>query len=205
MSIRRIRHRRSASSGSMASRIVSSGTFFPALFNWLSNETGPAGLMAGADAGTIIAVKVFVEKDEVAPVRIALKKFAAASYRPAPFRIAQKNVNEPPRDFSSHLPEIGFRARVRRTLDFEIFAVIVVKFLKRFHEQVVDRKPDGPTPIGIAAEKTGRGFRRLVVHTVRISVHVYFVGMILVKARKSAHAEGRKKFRLVQHAAKHAF
>src|SRR5258705_11306844 len=98
--------------------------------------------MAGADAGTIIAVKVFVEKDEGAPVRFALKKIAAASSRPAPFRIAQKNVNEPPRDFSSHLPEIGFRARVRAPFDFEIFAVIGVKFWNRCQGQIVDRKPD---------------------------------------------------------------
>ena len=60
------------------------------------NDSGPASLMAGADPGAIIAVKVFVEKNEVSPVRIALKKFGAASHGPATIRIAEKNVNESP-------------------------------------------------------------------------------------------------------------
>jgi len=52
--------------------------------------------MAGAEAGAVVAMKIFVEKDEVAPVRIALKALGAASYGPATARIAKKNMHEPP-------------------------------------------------------------------------------------------------------------
>src|ERR1700704_1552444 len=100
--------------------------------------------MACAEPRAIVAVKVFVEKDKIAPVRIALKKLGAAGYGPAAVRIPEKNVNEPPGNFRRYLPEIGFRAGLRGAFHFEIFAVVVVKFLQGLHEQIVDRKPDGP-------------------------------------------------------------
>src|SRR5712691_8029138 len=160
--------------------------------------------MACADSGAVVAVEVFVEKDEVTPVRIALKELGAASNGPSAVRIAEKNVNEPPGNFRGYLPEIGFAAGMRGALYFEIFAVIVVIFLEGFHQEIVDRKPDRPAPVRIAAEQARRGFGGLVVHAIRISVYVNFVRMVLVEARKGAHAVRRKEFRLVQHAAKHA-
>src|SRR5260370_7934406 len=88
-------------------------------------------------------------------------------------------------------------------LHFEIFAVVVVKFLERFHEQIVDWKPDGPAPVRISAKEACRGFGRLVVNAVRVSVHVNLVRMVLVVARESPHSVWRKELRFVQHAADH--
>src|SRR3989442_9790753 len=102
--------------------------------------------MAGADPGAIIAVKIFVEKNEIAPMRIALKKLGVARYGPAAVRIAEKNVNEPPGNFGGYLPEIGFGGGMRGALAFEIFAVVVGKILKRFHEQIVHPKTDKAPP-----------------------------------------------------------
>ena len=87
-------------------------------------------MMACADPRAIVAVKVFVEKDEVAPVRIALKELGAAGYRPVAIRIPEKNVNEPPGNFRRYLPEIRFAAGMRGAFDFEILAVVMVKFLE---------------------------------------------------------------------------
>src|SRR5204862_1375215 len=55
-----------------------------ALFDQLCDEAGPAGLMACANPRAIVAMKAFVEKDEVAPVRVALKKLSSASHGPTP-------------------------------------------------------------------------------------------------------------------------
>jgi hypothetical protein len=71
-------------------------------------------------------------------------------------------MNEPAGNFSRHLPEIGFLRRVRRTLHLEVLAVVVVKFLQRFDEQIVYGKPDGPAPIRVAAKEARGRFRRLV-------------------------------------------
>ena len=46
------------------------------------NQTGPARLVTGADAGAVIAVEVFVEGNEIAPIRIRLKFLDAAKHRP---------------------------------------------------------------------------------------------------------------------------
>src|SRR6267378_2965833 len=175
-----------------------------ALFDEFCNQTRPTGLVVCTDPGSIVSVKVFIEKDEVAPVGIVLKELRAAHHRPAAIRIAEKNANESPGYFRCDLPEIGFRAGMRGTFNFEVLAVVMVIFLERFHQQIVNRKPDGPAPVRIPAKKARGGFGRLVLDAADISVHLNFVRMILVVARKGAHTIRRKKFRFVQHAAEHA-
>jgi hypothetical protein len=109
--------------------------------------------MAGTDSGTIIAVEVLVEEDEIPPVWVALKKFRGARDGTPAVRIAQENVGQTVRNFRSHLPQIGFTARVRGAFDFKILAVVVMKFLKGLDKEIIHRKPDRPAPIRIAAEQ----------------------------------------------------
>ena len=42
--------------------------------------------------------------------------------------------------------------RARRTLDLEFLAVVIVELLKRLDDEIVQREPDRPAPIGIATE-----------------------------------------------------
>lgn len=49
-----------------------------ALFNKLGNEPRPSRLVAGSNPGPVVAMKVFVEINAVAPVWIALKFFEPA-------------------------------------------------------------------------------------------------------------------------------
>jgi hypothetical protein len=63
------------------------------LFDQLGNQAGPAGLVTRADAGAIVAVEILVEKDQVPPVGIALKKFGATGYRTAAALPAHENMN----------------------------------------------------------------------------------------------------------------
>src|SRR5258708_37660089 len=154
--------------------------------------------MAGANSALIIAMKIFVEKNEIAPVRIALKKLGASGYGTAAVRIAKKNVNEPPGNFRGYLPEVAFAAGMRGALYFEIFAVVVVKFLQGFHEQIVHGKPDGPAPIEIYAKEAGRGLGRLVVDAVGVSVYVNLVRMVRVEAPECRHSIRAKKLRFCQ-------
>ena len=113
-------------------------------------------------------------------------------------------MGEPPGDFRGDLPEIGLGAGIGGALHFEIFAVVVMIFLQGFDQQIINRKPDRPAPVRIPSKEARRGFRRLVGDAVRISVHVNFVGVVLVKARKGAHAVRREEFRFIQHAAEYA-
>ena len=48
------------------------------------DQRGPAGLMARPAAASRVAVKVLVEEDQIAPVRVALEAFARAGLIDAP-------------------------------------------------------------------------------------------------------------------------
>src|ERR1700685_3296527 len=70
--------------------------------------------------------------------------------------------------------------------------------LQRFDQQEVRRKPYGPTPIRIAAEKIGGGFRRLVSYGVALAFHGDFKRMIQMEFRERANAERGEKLLLIK-------
>ena len=51
--------------------------------------------------------------------------------------------------------------------DLEIVAVVVMELLQRLDDQVVDREPDRPAPVRVAAEHARIRFARLVA-TVKL-------------------------------------
>jgi hypothetical protein len=51
--------------------------------------------MAGANAGAVIPVEVFVKQNEIAPVRVGLKLLGAAIERTPAVRVAMKNSKNP--------------------------------------------------------------------------------------------------------------
>src|SRR5215468_5131052 len=82
------------SSPGMASRNSKGGTLFSALLEEFCDQAGPAGLMAGAQARSAVAVKVFVKKNQVAPMRIALEDFASTGDGTAPGAVSQKDADQ---------------------------------------------------------------------------------------------------------------
>jgi hypothetical protein len=56
-----------------------------------SNDPGPSRLMAGAETGAVVTVKVFVEQQMIAPIGITLKFFGAPEHRPPAGLIAQED------------------------------------------------------------------------------------------------------------------
>ena len=56
------------------------------------DDPGPAGLMAGAEAGAVVAVEVFVELKVIAPVRIVLEFLDAAVDRTPAVFVLEENA-----------------------------------------------------------------------------------------------------------------
>ena len=56
-----------------------------------------------------------------------------------------------------------------RALDLKLVAVEVVVALQRLDQQKVDREPDRPAPVGVAAEQAGVRFAGHVVHPIRLA------------------------------------
>ena len=108
--------------------------------------------MAGAYAGAVVAMEIFVKRNEITPMGIGLKPFGAAEYRPAAMLIAEKYAGEPLRYLTGDIPEGHELTGARRALEFVFVAEIKMKFLQRFDNQVIHRKPNGPAPVRIAAE-----------------------------------------------------
>ena len=63
-----------------------------ALLHQLGDDARPPRLMAGAHSGAGVSVEIFVEQNQVAPVRIGLEFLKSAKDRSAAFVISKKDV-----------------------------------------------------------------------------------------------------------------
>src|SRR5690242_17265259 len=102
-----------------------------ALLQKFRDEAGPAGLVARTDARTVVAMEVFVEGNQVAPVRIILEFRGRAKDRPSFVGVSQEDARQPFRDLTGDLPQREHLAGTNRTLDFEVVAEVVMKLLQR--------------------------------------------------------------------------
>src|ERR671925_1782990 len=177
---------------------------FARLLQQLGDEAGPPRLVAGADAGTAVAVEVFIEKHEVAPMRITGEALDAAVDWATPVRVAQEDPREPARQLGGDLGERHHVARARRELDLQLAAVEMIEALQRLDDEEVHWKPDRSPPVGVPSEQPARRFRRLVVDTVRVPLDVQDVRMLGVVTRQRANAVGREEFALVEHRQQYA-
>ena len=75
---------------------------------------------------------------------------------------------------------------------------------QRFDDEKVNRKPDRPAPVRIAAEQITRPLARNVVHAVFVVAHAKDVRMIAMDARDGAQTVGREEFVFIEHVAQGA-
>src|SRR5688572_30259494 len=67
------------------------------------HESGPPGLVAGTEAGAVVAVEILMEQQQIAPVGIGLERLLAAEHGAAPVRPAFPDRDHPPSDFLGDL------------------------------------------------------------------------------------------------------
>ena len=159
--------------------------------------------MTRAQTRAVIAVEVFVEEDQVAPVRILLKLPRAPVNRAAALIVSLEDGGEPARDLLGHLVQMHLPPGAGRTFDREFIAVIDVVLQQRPQDQPVHRHPDRPPPVGIAAEHPGVRFRRQVGHAILLAAYPEHVRMVDVVARERTDAIGTQELFLVEHRRKH--
>src|SRR5262249_14768351 len=88
------------------------------------DKAGPTGLMTGAEARAIVAVQIFVEQDEIAPVRVILEFPCPAIHRPPAIRVLEEDAGKSAPDLLGHLVEIHSPPGTGWTLDGELIAVV---------------------------------------------------------------------------------
>ncbi len=62
----------------------------------------PSGLVAGAQAGSVVSMEIFIEKDQVTPVRIFPELRSASIYGAAPVLVLEEDPGKSLLDFLSH-------------------------------------------------------------------------------------------------------
>ena len=146
-------------------------------------------------------MEIFVEQDQIAPVRIDGPARVAAMAGTAAVVVRQKNscqaAGQLPGDFTQCQPLSG----TGRTLGFEMVSVEMVIAFQRFDQEVVGRKPDGPAPVGIAAKEGGVRFARHIFQTMHFAAGVKFERMFLVELGQRPNSIGREEFIFIEHVA----
>lgn len=97
-----------------------------------------------------------------------------------------------------HLAEIFQNTRTRRALDLEIITVKKMVTFKGLKNQIIDRKPNRTSPIGITAEQIGVTLARYIVDTIFLALGAEDVRSGRVNFRNGANSVRRKKFIFVQ-------
>src|SRR5437762_12496338 len=105
--------------------------------------------MAGPQSFTAVAVKKFVELQQVLVVLILREARIVTQRRAAAIGVGEEEANEPCRELIGDLPEVQFLARAGGKLDLKAVAEEVVITLQRLDEQVIEREPDRPAPVGV--------------------------------------------------------
>src|SRR5437016_2764213 len=172
-----------------------------ALLEQLRHQARPSGLVVGADARPVVAVEVLVEEEVVAEVWVALQLLRLPERRTASVFIAQEDRGESSGDLRRDLGERELPAGAGGKLHREALAQVMVELLQRLDQEVVDREPDRPPPVGVAAEQPARRLRRLVADPIFGAVDLQHVGLVAVHAGERADAIRREELSLVQQAA----
>src|SRR6516225_7463454 len=101
----------------------------PALLDHLGHKSGPPSLVACSNSRAVIAMKVFMELNEVAPLRVALKFAQTAVDGPAPRVISKENPDKAAREFGRYFPKICQMSRPIRALGPDVAAKEIMKLL----------------------------------------------------------------------------
>src|SRR6478735_8575165 len=129
----------------------------------MRHDPRPAGLVRGADPGARVAVEVFVEPEQVVPVRVGLELLVATEHGPAAMLVVEPDGHESAGDVLGDVTQPDLLPGAGRELDPEVVAHERIPVPEGDDDQVVGRHPDRATPVRVAAEETGRRFARLVV------------------------------------------
>ena len=171
----------------------------PAEHEQQRDGAGPAGLVAGADAGAVVAVEVFVERDQVVPVRVGLELLYSAVDRPASVLVVGERRRQARGDFGGDLEQVHLLPRAGGALDFELVAVVAVQLSQPAQDDDVHREPHRAAPVGVAAEHAGVRLGRKIVDVVLLPAPVEDARLVEMAARDRADSVWAEELVLVEH------
>ena len=100
---------------------------------------------------------------------------------------------------SATLIQVRFPARSGRQLNRQVVAEEVVKVAQQLDGEEVQRKPDRPTPVGVAAEEAGARLAGLIVEATGPTVEIDNQRVFKVIPGERSQPVRRQEFALVEH------
>src|SRR5262249_15917422 len=137
-----------------------------------SDDSRPPSLMAGADAGAVITVKVFVKGNEVAPMGVILELLGSPIDGTMSIRAAQKDSLQAVHELLAHLIEVHLLSGARWTLNLKAVAIIQIELQQGVDHEHLHRHPDRSAPVGIAAIHAVVRLRGSIIHTELLTTHI---------------------------------
>ncbi len=119
---------------------------------------------------------------------VQLQLRLVAQHRPFSHAVPQKDARHAMCKFGCNLVERQKMSRSGWAFHFEVLAIVVMELLQRLDDEEIEREPDGPTPVGIAAELPRLRFGRGVAHRLVHVAHVQLEGVLEMPLRQSTHA-----------------
>src|SRR5947199_10440746 len=105
--------------------------------------------MARAASAAGFAVEIFVEKYQIAPMRVVCVFRNLPMTRAGAVFVRQEDASQSARQFTRYFLKRGHVSGTSRTLHFERFAVEQVIALKCFDDEEIDREPNWAAPVRI--------------------------------------------------------
>ena len=130
---------------------LSFGGDLPHAFQAANHQGRPSGLMLGTQTFPGVPVKIFVKQNQVPARRVVAEVRRVAVTGPSPLRIRQKKASQAQGDLIGDLLQVAAVAGTGGTLDLQLVPVMVMVALQGFDNEIIDRKPDGTAPVGVAA------------------------------------------------------
>src|ERR1700677_1996487 len=122
--------------------------------------------MTGAQSMTGIAMKILIEQKEILVPRLLIEPVVFPMQRTPPGRIPFKQADHPFRQVVRYLLQGLCLPRARRILYRQPVAIEFPVLPDRLDDQIVDRYPDRPAPVRIAAEEIGSRTPRIIFDMV---------------------------------------
>ena len=162
------------------------------------HQPGPSRLVRRTEAGPGVAVKVLVEREVVAPVRIGLELGDVAVDRANALAVSNEDRYQAVGVGLHDLADGPFAPVLVH--DGEIVSVGLGELSHRLDHQERGREPDGAAPVGVAALDLAIRLTRLVHHLVVAEDE----GVCQMRLREAAKAVVGQEFVRVAHAMEHA-
>src|SRR5215472_9935299 len=98
--------------------------------------------MAGAQPGTIVAMKILVEQDAVPPLRVFLEFCRPSVNGTPPALITKKNTLQAQRNVFRNLEQRHVFSRTRRAFHFELVTIKGIHVQQPTYDQNIDWHPN---------------------------------------------------------------